>query len=110
MPNNISTPSTTTTERPTVEEILKQIEHLIKSLTVDISSTSAHKRKFISVEDPRPSSRAIGCSGALMLAAPIVMLALIDGPGIVLACKAVLMAIYLHMVSLRKPVLPNTGV
>lgn len=79
--------TTTTTEQPTTNvhntclcpchlttmstlssaEILQSIEKIKKELTIDPKTTSAAIRKKISVQDPRPSAKAVGASGIVIL-------------------------------------------
>lgn len=48
-------------------EILQSIEKIKKELTIDPKTTSAAIRKKISVQDPRPSAKAVGASGIVIL-------------------------------------------
>lgn len=58
--------------------IEESIEKLKKELTISPTNTSAHRRKFISVLDTRPSVAAIGYVGLIFLIIPFSLILVID--------------------------------
>ncbi|XP_060065043.1 uncharacterized protein LOC132545377 [Ylistrum balloti] len=59
-------------------ELQRLVDELKAELTVDKKKTSVNLRKYISADDSRVSSKAIGSGGAILLAVPVVLIILSD--------------------------------
>ncbi|XP_033741529.1 uncharacterized protein LOC117328200 [Pecten maximus] len=60
------------------DELNELVEALKRELTVDKKKTSVNLRRYISAEDSRPSSKAIGSVGAILLVVPVALVVLSD--------------------------------
>lgn len=62
----------------TEEEIVRKIEEVVKELTIDKHETSAAKSRRISAADDRPSAKAVGTMGIVVLSVTLGILILFD--------------------------------
>lgn len=49
------------------QELMEQLQEIIKELKVDVKTTSSYKRSLISADDKRPSAKVSGFLGLVLL-------------------------------------------